>query len=355
MANEWVVTTSTERIMLADGRRAEATFTVSNQGRVADRAVFDVVPGDGADRSWFSVEDPQRLVPVTGSVAYLVSVNPPADAPPGSYSMQGRVYSADSAPEESSVLSGRIVFDVGASTAPTPKPRPWWLIAVVALVVLVVGVVTWLVFAGGDDELPSSGNIGATPPPATTQAASAQAVRMPNLASLTLEQATSELTNFGLAVGTVKHRHSPGQANTVMEQGTAAATTVPAGTKVDLVVGVNLTAPTITAPGNGATFAGGSQVDVRWNQSEIWVDKWKIITTKQNCYYYIGHEYRDCRWDNQANAESTTTVYRTSFSLSYQPLLNLGNYHTGLVRATVTAVDDFGNTGSGATVEYWIR
>ena len=353
MSTRWVVTSAAERIALADGKHAEATFTVSNQGRVPDRAVFDVVPGDGADQSWFSVADPQRLVPATGSVAYLVSVDPPAGAPAGSYSMQARVYSADSAPEESSVLSGRIVFDIGTSTAPESKPKPWWLIAVAALVALVLGVVIWLVASGDDTSTPAntSGNTGATAPPSP----SAQPVRMPNLATLTLEQATTDLTNLGLTVGTVKHQQDPAQVGKVLQQSTAAATTVDPGTAVDLVVGVSLAAPTITAPGNGGTFGRGSQVDVRWTQTETWVATWKISTAKQNCYYYIGHEYRDCRWDAQGNADVTTPTSRTSFSLNYQPLLNLGNYNTGLVRATVTPVDDFGNAGPSATVEYWIR
>jgi hypothetical protein len=351
MGTQWVVTNSAERIMFANGNHAETTFTVSNQGRLADRVVFDLVPGDGADRAWFTVEDPQRLVPATGSVAYLVSVDPPTDAPAGSYSVQGRVYSADSAPEEDSVLSGRILFDVGAP-APKPKPKPWWLIAVAAMVVLVIGVVIAIVVGSGGDDSPPAAIGVTTPPPQPTSAAP---VRVPNLASLTQEQATTELTNAGLAVGTVKHRHNPAQAGKVMEQSTAATTTVPAGTTVDLVVGVNLAAPDITAPGNGATFGGGSRVDVRWNQTETWVGKWHITTQKENCYYYIGHEYRDCRWDAQANVDATTKIYNTSFDLGYQPLLNLGNYNTGKVRAIVSAVDDFGTAGPSKTVEYWIR
>lgn len=350
MSTQWVVTGSAERITLAEGH-AEATFTVSNQGRLADRAVFDIVPGDGADRSWFTVEDPQRLVPATGSVAYLVSVDPPAGAPSGSYSLQGRVYSADSAPEENSILSGRTVFDLGVTTAPKPKSKPWWLLAVAALVAVVLGVVIWLAVAGGDEPAPPTAG-GTTPPPAPTSSAQ---VRMPNLAALTLDQATVELTNAGLAVGTVKHQQNPAQNGKVVSQATAAATMIPSGTKVDLVVGVNLAAPDITAPGDGATFAGGSQVDVRWSQTESWVTKWRISTYKQNCYYYFAHDYRDCRWDAQANADVTVKQYKTSYNLDYQPLLNLGNYNTGRVRATVTPMDDFGNFGPGVAVEYIIR
>jgi len=346
MSTQWVVTGSAERITLTNERHAEATFTVSNKGRLADRAVFDIVPGDGADRSWFTVEDPQRLVPATGSVAYLVSVDPPAEAPAGSYSLQGRVYSADSAPEEDSVLSGRTVFDLGLSTAPAPKPKPWWLIAVAALVVLVIGTVTWLVLASGGDEPPPSDTIGATPPPT-----SAAPVRMPNLVSLTMEQATAELNNAGLAVGTVKHQQNPAQNGKVLQQGTAPTTMVDSGSKVDLVVAVSLSAPTFTHPSSGGSYSG-STVTVSWNQTETWVAKWKINTTKRSCYFYIGHENRDCQWDAQASADVTAKTYQSSFNLDFQPALNIGRFNTGPVQAIVAAYDDFGNLGPSATVEY---
>jgi hypothetical protein len=345
VSTQWVVTNASGRIALDDKKQGETTFTVSNPALNADRAVFEVVPGDGAERSWFTVADPQRMVPGTGSVPYLVKVAVPADAPAGSYAIQGRVYSADLAPEESSVLSGRVVFDIGAA-APVPeaKPKPWWLIAVAALVVLVIGVVTWLLVAGGDEPKPVAG--GAASPSATPKDA-----KVPNLLGLAEEQARKELTAAGLTVGTLKRKQDPAQKDKVLQQGTAAATVVPGGSKVDLVVAVSLAAPAITSPAAGQGL-GRSGVDVRWNQTEAWVAKWNVRTTKQTCYYYFAHSYRDCRWDQEAATSTTGKQYSASYNMGFQPLLNLGWYQTGPVQAIVTAVDDFGGAGPAATVEF---
>lgn len=152
MTTEWVITSAAERINLGDGNRGEMSFTVTNPATAQDRVVFEVVAGDGASETWFSVEEPQRLVAGGGSVSYMVKVAVPAGAPAGEYWLQGRAYSADSAPEEGSRLSGRVAFTV----APSAKPkRPWWPYAVAAgLLLVVLAVVGILVFGddGGDPQ-----------------------------------------------------------------------------------------------------------------------------------------------------------------------------------------------------------
>jgi len=350
VSTQWVVTNASGRITLDAQKQGETTFTVSNPAMNADRAVFEVVPGDGAQRSWFTVADPQRMVPGTGSVPYLVKVAVPAEAAAGSYSVQGRVYSADSAPEESSVLSGRIVFDIGAA-APVAeaKPKPWWLIAVAALVVLVIGVVTWLLVAGGDEPTPVAAPAGS---PSASASAAPKEAKVPNLLGLTQEQATKELASAGLAVGTIKRKQDPANKDKVLTQGTAATTVVPGGSKVDLVVAVSLTAPGIASPGAGASFSRDSTVSVKWNQSETWAAKWRVTTTKRTCYFYFGHENRDCRWDGQATADVTAKEYGARYGMSFQPLLNLGWFQTGPVQASVQAYDDFGALGPVSTVEF---
>jgi hypothetical protein len=143
MSTPWVVTAGTDSVPLDASRGGEVTFTVTNPGPVQDRAVFDVVPGEGAERSWFTVAEPQRPLSPGASVSYLVKLAVPGTAPAGSYTMQARVYSADVAPEESSSLSNRVAFSVAGTDR---KPRPWWLLVVAGLVVVVLGVVAWLIF-----------------------------------------------------------------------------------------------------------------------------------------------------------------------------------------------------------------
>jgi len=355
MTTKWVITSAADKIVLDNQRAGEITFTVSNPTPSADRAVLEVVPGEGADASWFATTDPQRSVPGGGSVSYLVKVAVSADAIPGQRSVQGRVYSSDLAPEEGSVLSGRILFDVPGAAAPAPKRRPWWLLAVAALVLVVVGVVVWLVVPSGNAAPVAGPSRSASPSASASASASATpaTATVPNLQGLGEADAVKQLTAVGLAEGKVRHKQNPAQAGKVLSQ-SATLTSVPVGTKVDVVVGVSLAAPSITSPGNGQGFGQGSSVDVRWNQTETWVTTWHVSTQKQNCYYYIGHNYRDCAWDAQADTTVGIKLYTASFPLSYQPLLNLGNYNTGAVQATVAAVDDFGTAGPGAVVGFQI-
>jgi hypothetical protein len=360
MSTHWAVDGAPERLVLSD-QRADAFFKVTNLGQEAGRAMLEVVPGDGAESSWFRVDDPQRAVPAAGSVAFLVDVTVPEDTPAGSYSLRATVHSADAAPDETAATSGQITFELGSAPRPVAKPKPWLLVSVAGLVVLVLALVAWLVAARADRAVPTA-NAGSptraastgSPTSGTTAASPTppQTANVPNLVSLTIEEATADLTKVGLAVGTIKHRHYPAQAGRVLAQGTAALESVPTSSMVDLEVAVDLSAPTIASPARAASFPRNSAVQVLWSQPEAWVSTWQVRAEKQNCYYYIGHEYRDCRWDLQAAATQTAAAYASSFQLAFQPLLNLGYYNTGVVRVIVTAVDDFGTAGTSATIEY---
>lgn len=155
MTNFWVVTTSTERVNLSPQRQGEVTFTVTNTTDAADRAVFEPVPGTGIDRSALTVDNPDRTIPGKGSASFLVRIAVPAQATPGQYELYGQAYSVHQAPEETLGRSGRVVFEVTVAVQPPPK-RPWWLLAVAALVAIVLGVVLWLVLGRGGSPAPAA-------------------------------------------------------------------------------------------------------------------------------------------------------------------------------------------------------
>ncbi|TCB98535.1 hypothetical protein E0H26_09210 [Micromonospora zingiberis] len=149
MTTEWTVVAAAEQFTLDVRNAGELTFTVSNPGLAPDTVVFDVAPGEGSQRAWFTVTEPQRVVPAQGSVSFLVRLAVPAGTPPRRYDMTGFAYSANTAPEESSRSSGRVTYEVRA-VAP-PKRTPWaWIAAAAALVLVVSATVVFLVTRDDD-------------------------------------------------------------------------------------------------------------------------------------------------------------------------------------------------------------
>jgi sugar lactone lactonase YvrE len=121
-------------------------FTVGNVQSAPDRAVLDVIAGDGTARSWYVLDgERQRTVVNNQTTSYKVTIEAPLGTPVGSYWMQAQVYSADIAPEESSAFSDRVSFTVAQPTEAPRKPFPWWLVAAGAAAAVVILVATVLV------------------------------------------------------------------------------------------------------------------------------------------------------------------------------------------------------------------
>lgn len=150
----WQISPATERVELADGQ-AEVVFTVTNPGPVDTRATVDIVGSEQAQASWFTVAEPQQLIPHGGSKQFTATVKPGEKAPAGSHWLAGRVYSADAAPEEDSVTSNRVAFEI---KRPPEKPKSkdwlWALIAGGVLLLVIIGVVTALMMRRSGVEVP---------------------------------------------------------------------------------------------------------------------------------------------------------------------------------------------------------
>jgi hypothetical protein len=135
MTTEWSVTTATDHVAMDAANAGEVTFTVTNTSSTPEQVVFDVIPGEKANRSWFMAQEPQRQVSAHGFEQFLVRITVPAGTPAGAYSFHGVAYSVDNAPEKSSQTSGLITFDVAG---PRASKTVWRLTAAVAILLIVV-------------------------------------------------------------------------------------------------------------------------------------------------------------------------------------------------------------------------
>lgn len=119
MTVPWAIGAGAERVQLGPQRQGDATFTVTNNGPVDVRAVLDVLPSENADRAWFTVDEPQRLVSHGGSATFGVTVAGVARRhEPGS---AGEVIS-QSVPAGAPIASGDSVNLVVGVNMPPPRP-----------------------------------------------------------------------------------------------------------------------------------------------------------------------------------------------------------------------------------------
>jgi AcrR family transcriptional regulator len=151
MTTEWAVVPGGDQFTLDAHNKGEMVFTVSNPGSVQDTVVFDVLPGEGSQRTWFEVPEPQRPVAPNESVTFHVKLDVPVGTAARRYDVTGLAYSANTAPEESSRTSGRVSYEV-ATTEKPKKKIPWLFIIIgIVLVLVVAGVVFMLTRDSGVD------------------------------------------------------------------------------------------------------------------------------------------------------------------------------------------------------------
>ncbi|MGW5361054.1 PASTA domain-containing protein [Actinopolymorpha pittospori] len=338
----WAITSAAERAELRPDHTGEVSFTVTNSGAATDEAVFDVVPGDNAAATWFSVQRPHERVEPGKSVTFLAAVAIPPDTAAGSYWLQGRVYSASNAPEESSVLSNRVTFEVEA--APAAKTRPWWLLAVAGLVVAVLAVGGFLLLRPKD-------------------------VAVPDLtgAKTTLAQAKEKLEGVGLTLGTVRYRQQPSDADSVVQQSLTPNSDVGKGTPVDLIVGVSLPVPTLESPRNGEAIAVTAAIPpLTWKQVEH-ATSYLVDVRRESCGLTVLGTPPRCSFEvtkpkptDQTSFTATLSFAPVVIDVGSRPTLGpaapgnkisqrvapiIFRTYSGRVQWRVTAVDEFGNPG----------
>lgn len=317
MTTAWEVRGGQDRIRLDASGRGEVTFTVTNPSDEQDRAVFEVVSPE-ADAAWFEVDEPERLVLPGWTAAYQVRIAVPPDAAVDRFHLVGRARSAADDPDTAaSWVSSQPVAARTGKRGPSASPgRRGLLIGLAALAALVVlagiGVGVFLLTRSGEVETPS-------------------------LAGYSESSARRELTELGLKVGDVRHRHDPdANVGEIRDQRPGAGTEVKAGTAVDLEVAVHLDSPTPMAPADQDTVDGRRFPHLEWSPVSG-AEGYRVTVERQWCVRAIGSE--DCTWvRDQVDITGTTSA---------RPTLPKDNEDafSGRVRWQVAALDAFGETG----------
>ncbi len=172
MANEFSITTATNKFTLDATQRGEVTVTVSNatERKLQGRAQLEA--GGGAKVDWFKLDgEATRTLNVAESTQYTIKVAAPPGTPAGDYSVRLNMIGVTN-PDEEFSEGPTVAFGLkqAIAAAPVKKGFPWWIVIVI-VGVLVVGGVIFGVMQMRQPAAPPP-----TPTPALDQTATAEAL-----------------------------------------------------------------------------------------------------------------------------------------------------------------------------------
>ncbi|SFK35353.1 PASTA domain-containing protein [Caulobacter sp. UNC279MFTsu5.1] len=137
--------------------KGSAVFGVTNKTGEGLTARFSVqVQGDGK-AEWYQVQgEPERPVAAGETQTVTVVGKIPAATPPGQHRIKLRAINVND-PDNDSTDSAAATVTVPAAAAPPPKkPFPWWILAVVGgVLVLVIGAIIAIVAMSGGSKIPN--------------------------------------------------------------------------------------------------------------------------------------------------------------------------------------------------------
>ncbi|MCU1329015.1 MAG: Ricin lectin [Bryobacterales bacterium] len=169
MARIFDVTPGSEAVHLNNAGTGEMPFTVTNVGSRPVRGRVRVVAQEPAKAAWLAIPaGDERDFPVGGTQQFRVAVKIPAGTSEATYSFRLDVISVDN-PDEDFTRGPAVSIPV-VLVAPAARPFPWWILAVMAAVLLVGGFTVWY-FASGKPSpaKPPVTQVPATPPPPTPE------------------------------------------------------------------------------------------------------------------------------------------------------------------------------------------
>jgi hypothetical protein len=218
MSNSFTITSPSNTILLSPTGQGQATFTVSNISGRINRGRARLVPQNPASAGWIKLEgEAERDFSIASTQQYSVTINIPPKSPPGSYIFRLDIVGVDNPDEDLSQGPG-VTFQV---TAATPKPFPWWILAVAGGAVLIAIVVIIIVAVTGAK------------------------VKVPDITGLNQSEAEIALLKAGLKLGEVSS-----QPSSSVPAGIAVGSNPPAGEQVAKDASINLilsAGPSVTA------------------------------------------------------------------------------------------------------------
>lgn len=157
MANIFVITTAEEDLKADAAGKASAIFTVTNNSNKPVRAIARAKALENTRQEWLDIEgETERDFSSRGTQQFTVSFSKPATPaapgapaqPPEKFPFRLDVASSTNPDEE--FAEGPVVrVEVATATEPVKKAFPWWIIAVIAGVLLIGGLVLFLVMQRG--------------------------------------------------------------------------------------------------------------------------------------------------------------------------------------------------------------
>jgi hypothetical protein len=211
----FAITAASEMLTLDHQGRGEISFTASNTGPKSMPGRAEIVPLGSTKGDWLSLEGEQERHFATGEAhQFRVKIAAPRGAPTGKYPFRLNIISVEN-PDDEFTEGPSVSFELKQLVPAAPPPRrfPWWIVALACVLVLGVGLITWLL-------LP-------------------QKVAVPELVGMPYQDAIKSLEAAKLKLtaqnSKVTGKQKPG---IVLEQSPPAKESVPIGSGVSLVVEV---------------------------------------------------------------------------------------------------------------------
>jgi len=142
MSSPFAITAATNTVLLDNNRQGQTSLTVSNTTPHAIRGRAHIVAQQTTAGSWLTLlGETERDFPGSGSQQYVVQITVPPGASAGDYTF--RLDVVDLANPDDNFSEGPTVKFVVPALVPVKKPFPWWIVAVIVALLILVGAGTY--------------------------------------------------------------------------------------------------------------------------------------------------------------------------------------------------------------------